>query len=77
MDVIKINIPTFLRLLELVREQVKNDPDLHDIAEIAVQLSKEDIISMSDYDSIVDYMQQQGNDAEKELKDIKRLGGLL
>jgi len=82
MDIIKINVPTFLRLLELVREDVKNDPDLHDIAEIAAKLSKKDVITMDDYDKIVSYMKRTGNDDEDsygkddELDDIKRLGGI-
>lgn len=83
MDIIKINVPTFLRLLELVREDVKNDPDLHDVAEIAAKLSKKGVITMDDYDMIVSYMKQTGNDDEDsygkgddELDDIRRLGGI-
>lgn len=81
MDVIKINVPTFLRLLELVREDVKNDPDLHDITEIVTHLSQEDVITMKDYDAIVSYMKRTGSDEDEdnygsELDDIKRLGGI-
>lgn len=81
MDIIKINVPTFLRLLELVREDVKNDPDLHDIAEVVAGLSKQKVITMDDYDTIVAYMKRTGNDHEEtgysgELDDIKRLGGI-
>lgn len=77
MDVIKINVPTFVRILELAREEVKNDPDLHDIAEIAVRLSDEGVITMDDYDAIVNFMNDQGGDEnDKELEAIMRLGGL-
>lgn len=82
MDVIKINVPTFVRILELAREEIKNDPDLHDIAEIAVRLSQEGVIGMDDYDAIVNYMKKQGNDDaepeenDTELDDIKRLSGM-
>lgn len=83
MDIIKLNVPTFVRILELVREEVKNDPDIHDIAEIATQLSKHGVISMDEYDTIVNYMKNQGND-EKEVSDsyqaelsrIRQLGGM-
>lgn len=76
-DVIHINVPTFIRLLELVREDVKNDPDIHDIAEIAIRLSKRGVISMSDYDAIVNYMEETGNDqSDTELARIKKLGGI-
>lgn len=81
MDIIKINLPTFIRILELVREEVKNDPDIHDIAEIAGRLSQEGVITMDDYDSIVGFMKGQGDDQERygdseELETSKRLGGL-
>lgn len=77
MDIIKINVPTFVRILELAREEVKNDPDLHDIAEIAVRLSDEGVITMDDYDAIVNFMNDQGGDEnDKELEAIMRLGGL-
>ena len=86
MDVVKINVPTFIRLLELVREEIKNDPDLHDIAEIVTLLSQDGVITMRDYDSIVRYMETVGHDIpddeqghedhDDELDDIKRLGGI-
>jgi len=77
MDVIKINVPTFVRILELAREEIKNDPDLHDIAEIATRLSDEGVITMDDYDAIVNFMHQQGDDSDdQELEHIRRLGGI-
>lgn len=82
MDVIKFNVPTFIRILELVREEVKNDPDIHDIAEIATRLSKHGVIDMAEYDSIVSFMKQQGNDEMEvsdsyyaEMQRIRQLGG--
>lgn len=84
MDIIKINVPTFVRLLELAREEIKNDPDIHDVAEIVTRLSKENVITMDDYDAIVSYMKHQGNDDYEleygadgaELNSIKKLSGL-
>ena len=73
-DVIKLDVPVFLRLLELAKEEVKNDMDLHDIAEIAAKMSQDRVITMDDYDSIVGFMTAQGND--DELDTIKRLGGI-
>lgn len=73
-DVIKIDVPTFIRLMELAREDIKNDPDLHDIAEIVTKISQERLVTMDDYDSIVGFMKHQGND--DELDTIKRLGGI-
>jgi len=73
MDVIKLDVPLFLRLLELAREEVKQDADLHDIAEAVTKLSQNEVLTMDDYDVIVKFMKHQGSD---ELDDIKKLGGL-
>jgi hypothetical protein len=73
-DVIKLDVPVFIRLMELAREDIKNDMDVHDIAEIITKISQERLVTMADYDSIVGFMKHQGND--DELNDIKRLGGI-
>jgi hypothetical protein len=74
MDTIKINVPAFIRLIELAREEVKNDADLHDMAEIVVKLSQKDgVVTMDHYNTIVKYMKTQGT--EDELDQIRKLGG--
>jgi len=82
-DIIKMNVPLFLRLLELVREEVKDDVPLHTLTEIAVRLSNDHVMSMDDYDNILAYMSRDGenfgsddDEAEEELENIKRLGGI-
>lgn len=80
MDVIKLDVPLFLRLLELAREEIENDLDLHDIAEIAAKLSKDTVLTMKHYSEITDFMQQQGSETtdapEDDLDTIRRLGGI-
>ena len=74
MDTIKINVPAFIRLIELAREEVKNDADLHDMAEAVVKISqKEGVVTMDHYNTIVKYMKTQGT--EDELEQIRKLGG--
>jgi hypothetical protein len=74
MDTIKINVPAFIRLIELAREEVKNDADLHDMAEIVTKISqKEGVVTMDHYNTIVKYMKTQGT--EDELDQIRKLGG--
>lgn len=74
MDTIKINVPAFIRLIELAREEVKNDADLHDMAEIVTKISqKEGMVTMDHYNTIVRYMKTQGT--EDELEQIRKLGG--
>lgn len=74
MDIIKIDVPLFIRLLELAREDVKDDADLHDIAEAVIKLSQDGPTTMKDYPEILKFMKSQGR--EDELDTIRRLGGL-
>ena len=74
MDIIRVDVPTFLRLLELAREDVKQDADLHDIAEIVTKLSQDGPVTMDKYNEIVAFMKQQGQ--EDEVATIRRLGGV-
>jgi len=66
LDVVKLDVPLFIRLLELAREDVKQDADLHDVAEAVIRLSQEGVATMADYDQIVSFMQKQGDTASKE-----------
>lgn len=75
MDIVKLDVPLFIRLLELAREDVKQDADLHDVAEKVIELSQGDnVVTMADYDEIVGFMKSQGG--EDEVATIKRLGGI-
>jgi len=54
-DVIKMDVPLLIRMLEYAREDAKTDMDLHKVAENLIQLSKEGkTLDMSDYNSIVE-----------------------
>jgi hypothetical protein len=75
-DVVKLDVPLFIRLLELAREDIKQDADLHDLAEAVIKLSQEGVATMADYDAIVDFMKQQGSKDSQELDRIRKLGGL-
>jgi len=75
-DVVKLDVPLFIRLLELAREDVKQDADLHDVAEAVIKLSQEGVATMADYDQIVSFMQKQGDPATDEITRIKQLGGM-
>jgi len=64
-DVIKVDVPLFIRLLEYAREDAKTDMDLHDVAENIIRLSETGkTLSMNDYDAIV-------NSTEEELAEIR------
>ena len=64
MDIVQLDVPLFIRLLELAREDVKQDADLHDVAEAVIKLSQEHPATMADYSNIVAFMQKQGRQTE-------------
>ena len=53
-DVIHLNVPLMVRLLEYAREESEGDVDLHLVAERLIQLSEEgDVLEMENYEEIV------------------------
>lgn len=83
MDIVQLDVPLFIRLLELAREDVKQDADLHDVAEAVIKMSQDGPVTMANYDEIVAFMKKQGDPAPEqsaesfdELNRIKQLGGL-
>ena len=56
MDIVILVVPLFIRLLELAREDVKQDAVLHDLAEAVIKISQEGVATMADYDKIVGFM---------------------
>jgi len=66
MDIVQLDVPLFIRLMELAREEIKQDADLHDVAEIVTKMSARGPLTMAAYDQIVSFMQKQGDTASKE-----------
>ena len=53
-DIISVDVPLFIRLLEYAREDAKTDMDLHNVAENIIDLSEEgEALTMDDYNAIV------------------------
>ena len=73
-DIIKINVPAFLRVIELVREDIKDDVPLHYLTEILTRLSQDSVVTMDDYENVKQYTFKDSK--KDELDDIKRLGGI-
>lgn len=74
MDIIKLDVPLFIRLLELAREEIKDDADIHDVAEIVTKLSQHGVVGMEQYNEIASFMSKQGDDSE--LERIRKLSGM-
>ena len=53
-DVISVDVPLFIRLLEYAREDAKTDMDLHSVTENIIKLSQSgSTLSMDGYNAIV------------------------
>jgi len=53
-DTITMDVPLFIRMLEYAREDAQEDIDLHDVAERAIELTKDQgVLQMNDYSIIV------------------------
>jgi len=74
MDIVQLDVPLFIRLLELSREEIKQDADIHDLTQAVISLSKDGPVTMANYDQLVAFMQKQGKTADEEYApdDIRR-----
>lgn len=54
-DIIKINVPAFIRCMEYAMEDVKEDAELHEFVEHLLEISKtKDVITTDDYEKAVE-----------------------
>jgi hypothetical protein len=64
-DIISVDVPLFIRLLEYAREDAKTDMDLHDVAENIIKLSSSGkALTMANYDDIVKKFEDKLDEAE-------------
>jgi hypothetical protein len=64
-DIVKLDIPLLIRMMEYAKEDAETDMDLHTAAENMIELSKEDrILSMDDYTNII------SPDEEKQINEL-------
>lgn len=53
-DIVTLDVPLFIRMLEYAKEDAADDMDLHDVATKTIALSKQKgILSMKDYDALI------------------------
>jgi hypothetical protein len=52
-DVVSMDIPLLIRVLEFIREDVKTDMDLHRVVENLIELRTEGVLTMDHYDQAV------------------------
>ncbi len=72
-DTVTLDVPLLTRILEVAREDLKSDEDLHNLVEKLVELRNKGPLTMADYDQIM----SKEFDAEKaELESILKLAGM-
>ena len=63
-DRITFDIPLMIRVLELAREDIKSDMDLHRVVERLIDIRNKGVLTMDDYDFIANikesYMKEDG-----------------
>ena len=71
-DIIKLDVPLFLRLMEYSREDASTDMDLHNVTDKLIKLSSNgQTLNMTHYSSIVSIPEESLAPAEKLIKDIE------
>ena len=73
-DIIKMDVPLFLRMMEYAKEDAQTDMDLHNVTERAIELMKShEHMGMDNYDALV------GKNAEMKegWKDVAKVGAAL
>lgn len=71
---VSFNIPTLIRVLELIREDVVSDEILHFVVEKIIEVgSDEDAIDMDDYEEIASVVPKRIMIAQRRLKDGRRI----
>lgn len=75
-DVIKMDIPLFIRTLEYAKENAKTDQELHQLTERAAAMSRDRTLTMEDYEALVAELRREPDDPNskppKEYATLKR-----
>jgi hypothetical protein len=74
LDTVTLDVPLLTRILELAREDLKTDADLHDVVTNILALKNQGTLTMNDYDKIV--QKQEVNVDSAELESILKLAGI-
>ena len=70
-DVISMDVPFLTRILELAREDIKSDVELHQVLTKMIELKNNGPLTMKDYEQFVPQ-----NEPNAELESIKKLAGI-
>ena len=65
---IQMDIELFIRVMEYSREDAKTDQELHELTERAAALSRNKVLTMEDYESLVKELRREPDDPNAEPK---------
>lgn len=57
-DTVTFDIPLLIRVLELAREDLKSDPDLHKVVEKLINIRDKGVLTMDDYDYVANIKEE-------------------
>lgn len=57
-DVVSLDIPLLIRVLELAREDLKSDMDLHRVVETLISIRNKGVLTMDDYNTIANIKEE-------------------
>lgn len=72
-DTVTLDVPLLTRILEVAREDLKTDEDLHNLVERLVALRNKGPLTMADYDQV---MGKNPDSDRTELESILKLAGM-
>lgn len=77
-DTVTLDIPLLMRLLELAREDVKDDVTLHQIVDRMLTLKNQSVLTIDHYDFIAGKTAEKMQAATKdpEMEDLRKLAGI-
>lgn len=77
-DVVSMDVPLFIRMLELAREDIKSDAELHHVVERVLALKNQGVLTMKDYDKIEKDSSAEEPSAEpnQDISELMRLAGI-
>lgn len=70
-DTVTVDIPLLIRLLELAREDIKTDMDLHRVVERIINIRNKGVLTMDDYDTVANINDKKYKKTNSNLRAIR------
>lgn len=75
-DKVTMDVPLFIRMLELAREDIKDDADLHRVVDRVLAIKNRGTLTMDDYTEILGEKDLSPHKPDADITDIRKLAGL-